>query len=134
MAKLSKDYDNAIVVLQDDNGAELAKLSIAELSDDIVRKLAVYGAFVKIQRSTAGLDTEEQKVQAMKRAIEALRNGQWSAGGGSKGSSKKQAVLEEIKNTDKRIRQQFVQALQVAGVIKRLGITEEELKEALNAP
>lgn len=129
--KLEKDYAEGVVrVLQ--NGDVVEEVSIRDLPEDIQLRLAVYGAYVKLQRSTAGKKPEEHS-DAVLKTVEALRQGRWTVGTFGPRVSKKQAILQMIKETDPSIREQFVQALRVSGQLERAGITEEEVQEVLSA-
>jgi len=44
---------------------------------ELVLRLAEYGLYVKIQRSTAGKQTDAEKLDAMIETIELLRSGHW---------------------------------------------------------
>jgi len=110
------------------------ELNVAELSPEIQQRLAVYGAYVKLSRAAAGLKTDEERIAAVERTANALREGRWMdrpEGAGKK--SKKEAVLAEIRQQPKELRPALVKALEAAGILRRLKITEQEIKEALEA-
>ena len=127
MAELKKDYTAYSVRLVDGEDV-IDELRIDDLSEEIVKKLAVYGAFVKLQRSTAGKDPEEHE-DIISKTMQALREGKWSTG--QRIMSKKQVLLQMIRDTQPNIRAQFVQALKASGQLERAGVTEEEIQEAL---
>lgn len=129
--KLEKDYAEGVVrVLQ--HGEVVEEVSIGDLPAEIQERLAVYGLYVKLQRSTAGKKPEEHS-DAVLKTVEALRQGKWTVGTFGPRMSKKQAILQMIKETDPSIREQFVQALKVSGQLQRAGISDEEVQEVLSA-
>jgi len=74
-----EDGGRFTLVLHLSNGSIL-DLSINKLLDkhlDLVLKLALYGAYIKVQRATAGLKDDLAKEQAMKDTLLTLRNGHW---------------------------------------------------------
>lgn len=110
-----------------------SELQISELPPEIAEKLAIYGLYVKLQRSTAGVP-QDQRAEVIMKTAEALKNGRWSIGsGGSKGLNPLQrAILKEIRETPASMRQAFVEALRTAGTLERLGITDEMLQEVMS--
>jgi len=52
-------------------------LSVSELDKKIKEKLIIYGLFVKVQRATAGLKSEEKKLETWKETIQILKQGNW---------------------------------------------------------
>ncbi len=67
--------ENGITVLE--NNKPIEHINIKELTDEITRKLTVYGLFVKIQRSSAGLKNPADKKRAWLDTIQALKQGTW---------------------------------------------------------
>ena len=127
--KLEKDYGDAVVRVLE-NGDVVEEVSIGDFPEDIQERLAIYGLYVKLQRSTAGKDPDTH-LEHISKTIDALKNGKWTVGTFGPRMGKKAAILNMIKETDPQLREQFVQALRVSGQLDKAGITEEELQEAM---
>jgi len=127
--KVQKDFDSETVRISVD-GNPVVEISVADLPAEIASKLAVYGLAVKLTRATAG-KPKEQWAEIMQKLAEALKEGKWTVG--VFGNPKKLAVLATIKETEPALREAYVNSLRVAGVLERLGITEEEVQEAMRA-
>jgi len=77
MVKLQKDYsEGKVVILQDDQAQ--AEVRLDDLSPEIVKRLAVYGLYVKLSRATAGKPKEEWLDRVLEVA-ELLKEGKWSS-------------------------------------------------------
>ena len=123
-----KDYSNLTVSFSFGEAGE-ATYSLKEIPQDIQTKLALYGLAVKLQRATAGIKEDDKQKDAVSKAYESLKAGQWAAPATRTKQTKRDMVLESIREAkDPAVRDQLIRAFRAAGVFKRLNITEEDLK------
>ena len=125
--QLKKSYEEGKVSIFE-NGDLKADVRLSDLSEDIVKRLAVYGLYVKLSRATAG-KPEEEKLDAILSTAENLLQGKW-ASPTARPMSKKDILLNMLKDTDQSIRFQFAQALKTTGQLQKVDLTVEELVEA----
>ncbi len=128
--KLNKNYDELSATMEFGDVGSI-KVSLGDLNNEIIKKLALYGLGVKCQRATAGIGKDLKKsYEAVSKLVNNLKEGKWSAPieRTSKRDIQRQFIISQLKSSDPKTRESLLKAFEATGLLKKLDIKPEDYK------
>ena len=125
--KMERDYEAGTVTFTFPDGKKQS-VALKDLPPDLREKAALYGLGVKIQRSYAGAENPNVAFSTVENQIKMLKEGSWAVARPSAKENKKAAVLDVIKEAKPPLREKVIEMFRTSGTFKKLGISEDEIK------
>ncbi len=126
--KLNKNYDELTATMEFGEAGSI-EVSLGDLNEEIVKKLALYGLGVKCQRATAGIGKDDAKsYEAVSKLVNNLKEGKWSSPveRTSKKEIQRQFIISQLRAAGSKTRDALIKSLEATGVLKKLDIKPED--------